>query len=509
MEVLLGRGERHLRPQRPLALGEVADQAEPEGGVGDGVGHRRSGREQPVLHAQVGHAVGDVVDRPVPAVDRAVVQPELVEGRGAAGLEHLERVLLVGDRQQGREVADVLLEQVEDRGDPALAEPHARADALRLQLLAAGVGRLLEERDARLAPQLLAEQEGRVGRHRELDAGDRLGGVPVGGELVGRGLHVELGAGAGGLGDDRVGGRGEPLATRDADRDVLAAGGEDLLGQQLVARVGAQARGVHVSLGEGRQDADHHLVGADLGGLLLGVVERAPQALLERRQPTLAQLGRREVDLDVELAELGLEVGVGDRLEHLGVLQRRVAGLVDEVELHLQPGHRVVGVEARVAQHPREHVEVATHLLPVPRAVRPAELLLVDLFSHARTLVTRPPRAGTVPRGGSHAGGGPAEDEPSRGRSSSHRSGEVAESSSWATSEASEWVGSASRHRSTAHHASAPSPDQPGGERQHGRRARDVARRQAAYGVGPQVDRPPGVARDPATPRLVAELARA
>ena len=76
--------------------------------------------------------------------------------------QHLDRVLLLADRQQRREVADVLLEEVEDRGDPALAEPHARAHALGAQLLRAGVGGLLEERDARLAPQLLAEEERRV-----------------------------------------------------------------------------------------------------------------------------------------------------------------------------------------------------------------------------------------------------------------------------------------------------------------------------------------------------------
>ena len=95
--------------------------------------------------------------------------------------------------------------------------------------------------------------------------------------------------------------------------------------QQLVARVGAEGGDVHVPLGQRREDPDHDLVGADLGALLLGVVERAAQAVLELREAPLAQLGRRHVDLDVELAELGLEVRVGDGLEDLGVLQGRVA----------------------------------------------------------------------------------------------------------------------------------------------------------------------------------------
>ena len=102
--------------------------------------------------------------------------------------------------------------------------------------------------------------------------------------------------------------------------------------------------------------------------------------------PPSRSLAGGDVDLDVELPELGLEVRVGDRLQRLGVLQRRVAGLVDEVELDLEPGHRVVGVEARLAQHPGEHVEVAAHLLPVARAVSAGELLSFDLFAHGPTL---------------------------------------------------------------------------------------------------------------------------
>ena len=214
-----------------------------------------------------------------------------------------------------------------------------------------------------------------------------LGGVPVLREVVRRGLDVELGAGAGRLGHDRVGRGVEPLDVADAgdrDRDVLAPRVQDLLAEQLVARVGAQAVGGHVPVGEGRQDADHHEVRTDLGRLGLGVVEAAAQHLLEGAQPTLAEPGRRDVDLDVELAELGLERRVGDRGQRLGALERRVAVLVDEVELDLEPGHRVVGVEAGLAQHPGEHVEAAADLLPVGGAVGPGELLCVHLFAHVR-----------------------------------------------------------------------------------------------------------------------------
>src|SRR3954467_3015633 len=112
-------------------------------------------------------AAWDVVDGPVPPPDRAVVHPQLGEPRDVAPVEDGARVLGVADRQQRREVLDVLLEVVEDRGDPALTEPHPRTHTLRLQLLWPGVGCLLEQRDAVLAPQLLAEQERRVRTERD------------------------------------------------------------------------------------------------------------------------------------------------------------------------------------------------------------------------------------------------------------------------------------------------------------------------------------------------------
>ena len=98
--------------------------------------------------------------------------------------------------------------------------------------------------------------------------------------------------------------------------------------------------------------------------------------------PVIGQPARRDVDLEVELAELGHEVGIGDRLEHLGVLHRRVAGVVDEVQLDLEAGHRTIDVEPRLAQHPREDVETLPHLLAIARAILAGELPALDVLAH-------------------------------------------------------------------------------------------------------------------------------
>src|SRR6185369_12393498 len=103
------------------------------------------------------------------------------------------------------------------------AEPHPRADALGLELLRARVGRLLEERDPGLAPELLAEEERGVRADRELHAGDRLRRVPVTREVLGIGELVQLDARARRLGGDRVRERREPLDAADVDLEVLAA----------------------------------------------------------------------------------------------------------------------------------------------------------------------------------------------------------------------------------------------------------------------------------------------
>jgi hypothetical protein len=92
------------------------------------------------------------------------MQAHLAQLRDGAAVERCHRVLIVTDRQQRREELDVLGEQIEHRGNPALTEPHPRPHPLALQLLRPGVGGLLEQGDPGLVPQLPAEQERGVGR---------------------------------------------------------------------------------------------------------------------------------------------------------------------------------------------------------------------------------------------------------------------------------------------------------------------------------------------------------
>src|SRR6185503_9523968 len=109
-----------------------------------------------------------------------------------------------------------------------------------------------------------------------------------------------------------------------------------------------------------------------------------PDPRLEGTQPGAAQLPRRHVDLDVELAQLGDEVRIGYLAEYGGVPHDGRPGGVDEIELDLQAGHGRVRLERRLREHPAERVEVGADLVAILRAVRAAERLQLDLPTHGR-----------------------------------------------------------------------------------------------------------------------------
>ena len=118
-----------------------------------------------------------------------------------------------------------------------------------------------------------------------------------------------------------------------------------------VARVRAHRVDAHVPRHERRQDPDHDQVRAVRAGALVGAVQARPHRLLELAEAAGGDLSRRDVDLDVELAHLGLEGRVGDQFEHarrsrfagsprsstrLSSISMPVIGRV-EVELRLAP----------------------------------------------------------------------------------------------------------------------------------------------------------------------------
>jgi hypothetical protein len=50
--------------------------------------------------------------------------------------------------------------------------------------------------------------------------------------------------------------------------------------------------------------------------------------------------------------------------QHLGVAHRGPSAVVHKVELDLQPGHPVAGLERGVVQHQSERVETSAHFPP-------------------------------------------------------------------------------------------------------------------------------------------------
>ncbi len=278
-EVRRRGGERHLRPDWRLGLGELVHEPVVEGRVGQHVSERGTSRKHAILDSQVRLAVGHGVDGPVPPVHGAVVQRQLGQVRCPAPVEHRDGVLVVAEWQQRGKVPQVLLEQLGNRLDPSFAEPDSRPDSLALQFLRAGVGRLLEQRDPGLAPQLAAEQVRGVRAETDLDAGDGLRRVPIGAEHVGADLEMALHARASRFGKDVIDISKQPFPAVDADPHFLAAGGQHLIVQQFVARVGRDGVSADVAVPQAREYPDHEHPAAGL----LGALERVRQCVLDAR----------------------------------------------------------------------------------------------------------------------------------------------------------------------------------------------------------------------------------
>ncbi len=336
----------------------------------------------------MGDAVGEPVHRPVPPVDGAVVQDELGQAGHASLAEHLERVLVVTDGQQRRVVAHVLLEELVRRADPPLPEPGPGAHPLVPDLGRPHVRGLLEQRRPGLPPQLLAEQERRVGAEGDLDRGDRLGRVPHVGESLRRHLQMQLDGCAGRFGGN--GGRGgdQPLHAFDIEDEILTAGRGHLVVEEGVPVHVRQVRGDHVVAAERRQDADHHDPGVDLRGFAVGICEPGPQLLGELVEYPAAEPVRENVHLQIEHPQLRLEISAGDALEHLRIPHPRHAVRARQIQLDLQT-HEIPGpVEPLVRQEPLQPLQTSGELRAVLLPIGQVKGARHDLLTHRRV----PPR---------------------------------------------------------------------------------------------------------------------
>jgi len=149
----------------------------------------------------------------------------------------------------------------------------------------------------------------------ELHTGHALSRVPVRRERLGRDLQVQLHRRARRLGGDRVevghqvlGCGRERVTTGDVEPDRLAAVGEHLLVQQVVAVVRGDRVFGEVALGERGQDPDHGELGAVILGLGPGHRQLVEQLVLDVAPLLAGQRPRGQVELEVPATQLRLEL---------------------------------------------------------------------------------------------------------------------------------------------------------------------------------------------------------
>ena len=159
------------------------------------------------------------------------------------------------------------------------------------------------------------------------------------------------------------------LWSLDLDPRFLAASREDLLVQQPVARVRGHRLFPYVDLAQGGQDADHRHPAAHPPGAVISAIHAFLYVFLQLGQRIAGQRSRRDIDLQVELAELGGPAWIVNGLQCLGALHRRRPGVIHQVELDLETHLLVPGIEPVLAEHLGEDIQATVHLLAVATPV--------------------------------------------------------------------------------------------------------------------------------------------
>ena len=183
-----------------------------------------------------------------------------------------------------------------------------------------------------------------------------------------------------------LGSRGAHVVAGDVEPDGLAAPGEHLFVEHPVALVRGDGVLDEVPVAQGGQDADHSQLRAVVARLRPDRRQLVEQLLFEVAPLVAGQWLRREVELEVPPAQLGLELRRAERLQHVLADRCGLQVVADQVQLDLEAGHRLVPGEGVLAEHHLEGVDAAQDVRAIALSVVSTERCPVDFLTHARAV---------------------------------------------------------------------------------------------------------------------------
>ena len=149
-----------------------------------------------------------------------------------------------------------------------------------------------------------------------------------------------------------------------------------------VARVRGHAVETEIGLDEGRQNPGQEDVAAAAPGGLADLAEQLPDLPLHGAEAGAAEDQGIEVELEVESRELGGEVGVVHRFEHLGGDGRRTPVGIDEKQLLFGPDASNIALEEIVVEHLLERTDIVQQVLEKDPYLFRLRLASDILFTH-------------------------------------------------------------------------------------------------------------------------------
>jgi hypothetical protein len=287
------------------------------------------------------------------------VQLQRFEVRHAPAREHFERVLFRLGREDDAEARDVFAEEFEHRAlQPRLAKTDPRRKAAVSLRGGACVGRVLEERDARLLPEAVAEPQRRVHGRREHGRRYGLRHVVERHEIFRADLQMHLKARVRRQEHDVVGEDADLVEPLDVRADRVAAHPHDGLVQLVVARRGRDLFEADVFAPQRREDARQQHVRPGAARALPHEADDLSHLRLQTPQAVAFEQARREVGFEVEARNLGRQTRVADAPQHLWRDRGGAQVAVYEEHLLLRPNPPHPVLDAPLREHPFERGQV-------------------------------------------------------------------------------------------------------------------------------------------------------